>query len=86
MVIGFEVFTTAKIHTVIQVMVPCSPVDGYQHFGGTCYLCLQHRNISALKMEAVCSEMLVPTYQTTQYYKPEDYSMDDYCIESSLII
>jgi hypothetical protein len=44
-VIGFEVSTVVKIHTVIFcVMTPCRFEDGYYRFGSTCCLHLKDRS------------------------------------------
>jgi hypothetical protein len=52
-------FRMMKI-TVFWVVAPCSPVEVYQHFRGTC--CLHHQG----------DETLVNLYQTTRHYNPED--------------
>jgi len=37
-----EIFTVLKIHVVVfWVVISCSDVVGYKHFGGVCYLHLQ---------------------------------------------
>jgi hypothetical protein len=58
---------------VFWVVAPCSLVEVYQRFRGTCCLHHQGASIIALMMEAACtSETLVNFYQTTRRYNPED--------------
>jgi len=39
--VRYNIFTAVKIQVVLWVMVPCSDVVGYQHFGEHCCLHLQ---------------------------------------------
>jgi hypothetical protein len=59
---------------VFWVVPPCSLVDVYKRFRGSC--CLHHQGdglLIALMMEAArTSETLVNIYQTTRRYNPED--------------
>jgi hypothetical protein len=68
--VGFEVLTAVSTKmAVFWGVAPCSLIEVYQHFRGTC--CLHHQ--IALKIEAAStSEMLVNFYQTTWRYTPED--------------
>jgi hypothetical protein len=53
---------------VVWVVAPCSLVEVYQRFRGTC--CLHHQSD---EMEAArTSETLVNFYHTTRRYNPED--------------
>jgi hypothetical protein len=61
--------TTDKKMDVFWVVEPCSLVEVYHRFRGTC--CLHHQN--ALMMQAArTSETSVNFYQTTRRYNPED--------------
>jgi hypothetical protein len=70
----FEVSMVVKTDSVVfWVMTPYSLVCGHLGLKGTYYLHLQ----SILKVEAVCSETLIPTYQTIQCYNLEDHNMSN---------
>jgi hypothetical protein len=46
----FEVFVVVRIPVeVLWVLMLCSVVVGYEHFGGPCYLHLQHGNNMVLQ-------------------------------------
>jgi hypothetical protein len=74
-IVGFEVLTAASMKmAVFWVVAPCSLVEVYERFGGTC--CLHHQG-DALMMEAArTSETLVNFYQTTRCYNPEDSNLE----------
>jgi hypothetical protein len=71
----FEVLTVVKIPTaVFWVVMLCSLVSGYQHFGRRYRLQFQG---SILKVDMLCSSetlgMLGITYKTTWHHNPEDH-------------
>jgi hypothetical protein len=69
----FEVSMVVKTDTLVfWVMTSYSLVCGHQRF--TVTYCLQLPPI--LKTEVVCSEILIPTYQTIQCYNPEDHNVN----------
>jgi hypothetical protein len=74
--LGFEVLTAASMKmAVCWVVVPCSLVDVYRCFRGTC--CLHHHH-HTLMIEAASStsEILINFNQTAWCYNPEDSHLD----------
>jgi hypothetical protein len=58
---------------VFWVVMPCSLVEVYRRFRGTCCLHRQGNKIIALMMEAAnISETSVNFYQNTRHNNPED--------------
>jgi hypothetical protein len=55
------------------VITPCSLVEVYQRFRGTC--CLHYQGLNAACEAASNSETLVNFYQTTRHYNPEDSNL-----------
>jgi hypothetical protein len=51
------------------VVAPCSLVEVYRRFRGTC--CLHHQVIALMMEAASTSEMSVNFYRTAQRYNPE---------------
>jgi len=62
--VRFEVFIVIKIQVVFWILIPCSDVVGYQHFGGPCCM-----------LPLCSSEVMVSYHITIWYQNPEDHSL-----------
>jgi hypothetical protein len=64
--------------SVFWVVVPCSVVEVYRHFRGTC--CIDQKG--NMMVGASTSETLVNLYQAARRYNPEDSHLHSRCREN----